>query len=141
MGFIYKFKSKSREDTACKHVWDALKVDKSSFGSVKVKVAIHGWGSYYRIHSWFVNNIQKGVDDGQYHYITREQLQKYVNTCKKALANKKKAHLIFPLKADFRDREQANMDDYFCAFENDIKRITRILMNPKYKDWDFCYTG
>jgi hypothetical protein len=139
--FIYKDTSNNREAKAYNQVCDALKIDKNSFGSIKVKVAVYGWNSLYRIHSWFVNNIQNGVDDGQNHYITREQLQKYVNTCKKALANKKKAHLIFPIKADFRNREQANMDDYFRVFEHDIKCITRVLKNPKFKDWDFCYTG
>jgi hypothetical protein len=141
MLFIYNSTSKGRDEKACKQVWDTLKIDKNSFGSVKVKVAVHGWGAYYRIHSWFVNNVQNGVDDGQYRYITREQLQQYVNTCKKALANKKKAYHIFPINADYCDREQANIDDYFRAFENDVKCITRILKNPKYKDWDFCYTG
>jgi hypothetical protein len=141
MLFIYKSASNGLEDRACKQVWDTLKINKQVFGSVQVKVVLHGWGSSHHIHSWFVNNVQGGVDDDRYHEVTREQLQQFVDVCKKALANKKKAGHYFPTNEAYRSECPTIDDGYFHDLENDVKRITRILKSPKYKDWDFGYSG
>jgi len=141
MLFIYENSSKGLENRVCKQVWDTLKINKKVFGSVQVKVVLHGWGSSHHIHSWFVNNVQGGADDDRYHDVTREQLQQFVNVCKKTLANKNKAGDLLPINKEYRSERPTIDAEYFRLLQNDVKRITRILNDPKYKDWDFGYSG
>ena len=48
------------------------------------------WRKANEIHDWFVNNIQDGVDDCDYHReVTKEDLEKLRDTCKKVLSETK----------------------------------------------------
>lgn len=43
------------------------------------------WRKANQIHNWFVKHVQGGNDDCKDYYVTREQLQELVDTCKKVL--------------------------------------------------------
>mgnify|MGYP003341723335 FL=1 len=56
-----------------------------------VEVCVAYWRKANAIHKWFVDKCQDGVDECQETWLSREQLQELVDTCKNVLANKKKA--------------------------------------------------
>lgn len=44
------------------------------------------WRKANQIHKWFVDNVQDGVDDCDYHHeVTKEKLEKLLDTCKTVL--------------------------------------------------------
>lgn len=46
------------------------------------------WRKANQIHRWFVNNIQDGIDDCEYHReITRDDLENLLSICNKVLSN------------------------------------------------------
>ena len=60
------------------------------------KYGLHGklaeevgyWRKANQIHSWFVNNVQDGVDDCEYHHeVTKEILEELLSICKNVLAS------------------------------------------------------
>lgn len=53
--------------------------------SVEVSFIVAYWRKANHIHKWFVKNVQDEIDECQDSYISREQLQELVDTCKKIL--------------------------------------------------------
>lgn len=47
------------------------------------------WRKANAIHRWFVENVQGGKDDCGDYYVSREQLQKLLDTCKEVLSASK----------------------------------------------------
>jgi hypothetical protein len=43
------------------------------------------WRKANQIHNWFVTNVQEGNDDCKSYYVSGDQLQELLDTCKKAL--------------------------------------------------------
>lgn len=54
-------------------------------GSVEVKWTVAKWRKSNQIHSWFVRNVQGGVDECQESEVSLEQLQTLVATCKRVI--------------------------------------------------------
>lgn len=40
------------------------------------------WRKANQIHKWFVDNVQNGIDDGGKYRLSKEQIQKLLDTCK-----------------------------------------------------------
>jgi hypothetical protein len=49
------------------------------------------WRKANAIHKWFVDNVQKGVDNCGVYIVTAKQLEDLLDTCKEVLDNKDKA--------------------------------------------------
>jgi hypothetical protein len=50
-----------------------------------LKVMVAYWRKANAIHRWFVDNVQKGVDDCDEYYVTREKLTELRDTCQRVL--------------------------------------------------------
>lgn len=62
--------------------WD----DKHQYPHKSIKEEIGYWRKANEIHNWFVENIQDGVDDCEYHEeVTKEALEELLVTCQKVL--------------------------------------------------------
>lgn len=56
------------------------------YGYYQIAEPVGYWRKANQIHNWFVENIQDGIDDCQYHRkITKEDLEELLDTCKKVL--------------------------------------------------------
>ena len=44
------------------------------------------WRKSNQIHSWFVENVQNGVDDCGEYYVSKEKLQELVDLCEKVIS-------------------------------------------------------
>ena len=58
-------------------------IDEAKISSVTEQIAY--WRKANAIHSWFVNNVQEGVDDCKEHSFGTDELQQLVDLCNKVL--------------------------------------------------------
>ena len=66
--------------------WDKDK----RYGSVGIVENVGYWRKANAIHKWFVDNVQDGIDDCDYHNeVTKEILEDLLDTCEKVIANSK----------------------------------------------------
>lgn len=61
--------------------WDTRKV----YGHYRIFQNCACWSGANAIHSWFVQNVQNGVDDCETYQVTREQLEKLMEICRDVL--------------------------------------------------------
>ena len=110
-------------------------------GSVSVTAAY--WRKANAIHGWFVNNVQNGEDECKKHYVSREQLQKLIDTAKEALefyevGEKEKARDLLPPTEGFFFGG-TEIGDWFAADLRDtIEQIEPLLLQTP-DNIDFYY--
>lgn len=61
--------------------WDIGK----QYGWKTIFTSLGSWRKANHIHNWFVNNIQNGVDDCGIYEVSKEQLEKLLNICKRVI--------------------------------------------------------
>jgi hypothetical protein len=99
-------------------------VDKNVSGA-EVSVTCAYWRKANQIHGWFVENVQGGEDNCEEHYVSKEQLQELLNTCKEALA-KKDPSLIQPREGFFFGGY--DIDQYYWGdLKETITMLERVL--------------
>ena len=63
--------------------WDT---EQKYSGRHRIREEIGYWRKANEIHNWFVENVQNGVDDCEYHEeVTKEALEELLTTCQKVL--------------------------------------------------------
>lgn len=105
--------------------------------SIEVAITVAYWRKANQIHSWFVNNCQKGIDECQESYVDREQLEKLRDLCDKAIAEKD-ANLLPPQSGFFFGSTEID-DWYWSDIEHTGKVLNDILSDETLKDYDFYY--
>ena len=135
----FKAINKPNVNAAAKAVWDSLKLDADLIGSVKVRVVLAHWCSANQIHGWFVNNVQKGIDNQRDHPVTGEQFQRIMALFKKAIGGEEKAGKILPSMKELFSGDTELDEEYFEKLQGTIDEITRILEDPNYDDWELRY--
>lgn len=131
----------NRED----EVIDQISSQFSELGEAKIKQVVAEVG-YWRkanaIHKWFVDNIQKGVDDCGSYEVSKEHLEVLLDIINEVLANKKKAHKLLPSASGFFFGSTDYDKYYFEDLEYTKELLGKILSNEKLKkDWYFEYTS
>lgn len=64
--------------------WDT----EHKYGSDRIMEEVGYWRKANAIHEWFVRNVQDDIDDCSYHHeVTKEILEKLLDTCTKVLDN------------------------------------------------------
>jgi hypothetical protein len=119
---------------------------------VTVLVSVGYWRKANQIHGWFVDVVQKGKDECQDSYVTREQLQQLLTTCKHlrnpnsdpnntALekVNKNEAELLLPPTSGFFFGSTDINEYYWQDIDYTIEVLERILFSGKFDGWDFYY--
>lgn len=97
------------------------------------------WRKANAIHKWFVDNVQEGVDECQESYVSREQLQELLDICTQVLANKKKAMELLPPQSGFFFGSTDVDDWYMSDVQFTADRLTELLTDKKWSDWEFYY--
>lgn len=59
------------------------------------------WRKANHIHNWFVQNIQKGVDNCGSYYVDNSQLEELLDVCKKVVDNPSLAESLLPTSRGF----------------------------------------
>ena len=96
------------------------------------------WRKANAIHNWFVKNIQEGNDDCGTYYVSKENLEKLLETVKKVLINPKLADKLLPTHEGFFFGGVEYDEWYFQDLEKTETELTKILTKWD-KDWDYFY--
>jgi len=102
--------------------------------SIEIKTPAAYWRKANQIHKWFVDNVQNGVDECQYSYVSIEQLKALRDLCQKAL-DTKDASLLPPCSGFFFG--STDVDEYYWAdIEDTIKQLDRCIAKPEF-DYEY----
>lgn len=90
------------------------------------------WRKANQIHSWFVDNVQGGVDECQESPVTRAQLETLRQLCMEAL-DTKNPNLLAPRAGFFFGSTE--IDEYYWEDLRDtIDQLDKVLALPEYID-------
>ena len=103
-----------------------------------LEVQVAYWRKANQIHKWFVDHVQNGKDDCGDYYVSREQLQLLLDTCKIVLIDKEEASQLLPVQEGFFFGSYEYNEYYFGDLQDTIDQIERIL-NEYPEDWYFKY--
>lgn len=97
------------------------------------------WRKANSIHKWFVDNVQKGVDDCGRYYVNRDLLQKLVDTCKEVLTNRSLAMELLPPQSGFFFGNTEVGEWYFEDLNNTINQLEPLLKGDLLEGLDIYY--
>lgn len=95
------------------------------------------WRKANHIHKWFVDNVQKGVDDCGNYYVSKEQLQELITICQKVLNKELTPEYNLPCQSGFFFGSTEYDDFYFEDLKNTIKQLTPLLK----EEGEFYYSS
>lgn len=102
-----------------------------------VQVVCAYWRKSNQIHNWFVNNVQKGVDDCGEYYVSKEDLITLRELCKRVITEKDPSLLMTKDGFFFGSTD---IDEYYWSdVQETIEKLDRILNLPDIDDLSFQY--
>lgn len=106
---------------------------------VNVEVVCAYWRKANQIHKWFVDNVQRGVDDCGNYYVSREKLQELLDLVNRALAERNPT-LLSPQGGFFFG--STDIDEwYWNDLKNTKAKLERIFALPEMSDLSFYYSS
>lgn len=112
--------------------------------SAMINITVAYWRKANAIHAWFIDNCANGEDDCRSTYVSREQLEELLETCKSAISAYKSGdkieaeNLITPRGGFFFGSTEID-DWYLQDLEQTVEQLNKILNNPRLKGWSFEY--
>ena len=103
-----------------------------------LEVQVAYWRKANQIHKWFVDHVQNGKDDCGDYYVSREQLQLLLDTCKIVLIDREEASQLLPVQEGFFFGSYEYNEYYFSDIKDTIDQLERVL-NEYPQDWEFKY--
>jgi hypothetical protein len=89
------------------------------------------WWRAFAIQSWFVGNVQNGIDEGQQSYVSREKLAELLDLVNEALADESKAQKLLPTTSEFFFIPSWYQEHYFDDLE-----LTKEIIETALEDHD-----
>jgi hypothetical protein len=114
-------------------------IEDGDYGAQEVTFRVGYWRKANAIHKWFVDKCQEGVDECQETWLSREQLQELVDTCKTVLTDKSRAEELLPSTNGFFFGGTDYDEFYFGDLEYTVERIEKILADKALEKCDFYY--
>lgn len=110
-----------------------------NFNKVKyITEEVMYWRKANHIHHWFVEHVQDGIDDCKRYYVSREELNELVKTCKKVLRNHALADELLPTSSGFFFGGTEYDEYYFDALKDTIRNIEPLVKDKNLRG-DFYY--
>ena len=106
------------------------------FATLEVQVAY--WRKANQIHAWFVKHVQKGVDNCEEYYVSRDQLQLLLDNCKIVLMHREEAPKLLPVQEGFFFGHYEYDEYYFSDIQDTIDQLESILKDVP-ADWELRY--
>ena len=85
------------------------------------------WRKANAIHRWFVDNVQKGVDDCGEYRVNEETLRDLLNICKEILDDHDKAYKLLPTQEGFFFGSTAYDEYYFSDIQHTYDALLNVL--------------
>ena len=96
------------------------------------------WRKQNQIHRWFVENVQKGVDDCGDYYVSKSQLETLLELCQKVKADNSLADTLLPGASGFFFGGTEYDEWYFSGIDNTIDILKEALED---EDGDYYYSS
>ena len=91
------------------------------------------WRKANQIHKWFVDKVQDGIDDCEYHHeVTEEDLDELINTCHEVLDNPNLAEELLPPQEGFFFGETSYDEYYFVDLNYTIEICENALKTTDF---------
>lgn len=97
------------------------------------------WRKANHIHQWFVENIQKGIDDCGEYRVPFYKLEELVKLCKKVLTDKSKASELLPTQGGYFFGSTEYDEHYIYDVENTVRMLEEVLSEDGAKDQEYSY--
>jgi hypothetical protein len=97
------------------------------------------WRKANQIHKWFVDNVQKGVDDCGSYYVSKEELEMLVTLCERVLAHPELAPKFLPSQSGFFFGSTDYDEYYFQDLKDTVAGLKPLLSDEMFKEFDFEY--
>ena len=85
------------------------------------------WRKQNQIHRWFVENVQKGVDNCGDYYVSKEDLETLLELCRKVKADNSLADELLPSSSGFFFGGTEYDEWYFSGIDNTIDILKEAL--------------
>jgi hypothetical protein len=85
-----------------------------------------------------VDHVQNGKDDCGDYYVSREQLQLLLDTCKIVLIDKEEASQLLPVQEGFFFGSYEYNEYYFSDIQDTIEQLEKVLTEYP-EEWAFKY--
>lgn len=113
-----------------------IKVDDIDEAKISfIEVTVMYWRKANHIHRWFVENVQDGNDDCDQYYVSREQLQSLVETCKAVLMNPASAETRLPRQSGFFFGSTDYNADYFEVCRQTVEVLSKELSKETFDSY------
>lgn len=134
-------KGDSEKAEAIQQLFPELEGMTGRFGSLspiqEIMIDAGYWRKANSIHNWFVQNVQGGVDNCGFYYISRDQLKELRDICQQVLDEPSLSEELLPPRAGFFFGNTDIDDSYFADLKYTIRILDKALSMPK--SWDFEY--
>lgn len=91
------------------------------------------WRKANQIHKWFVDKVQDGIDDCEFHReVTEEDLEELINTCREVLETPILAEELLPTQSGFFFGETSYDEYYFDDLKNTIEICENALKTTDF---------
>lgn len=104
-----------------------------NIGHVKTLIEVGYWRKANQIHKWFVDNVQRGVDNCADYYLDKDTLRELKNLCEEVLKHPENAEELLPCESGFFFGSTEYDEWYF----NDIQDTIEICNWCLEKDYDY----
>lgn len=95
------------------------------------------WRKANHIHKWFVDNVQEGNDDCGYYYVSKDDVDKLLETCRTVLNDRTLAGKLLPTQSGFFFGGTEYDDYYFEDIELTVKILERVKLLPSGFDLEY----
>jgi hypothetical protein len=85
------------------------------------------WRKQNQIHRWFVENVQKGIDNCGDYYVSKEDLETLLELCRKVKADNSLADSLLPSASGFFFGGTEYDEWYFDGIDNTIQILEEAL--------------
>lgn len=113
--------------------------EENDFGAKEVSFSLAYWRKANEIHRWFVDKCQEGVDECQETWVSREDLQELVDTCKTVLGDMSRAKELLPTQEGFFFGGTDYDEFYKQDLEYTVERLEKVLADPVTQKMEFYY--
>jgi len=103
-----------------------------------LEVQVAYWRKANQIHKWFVDHVQNGKDDCGDYYVSREQLQLLLDTCKIVLIDREEASQLLPVQEGFFFGSYEYNEYYLSDIKDTIEQLEKVLTEYP-EEWSFKY--
>ncbi len=103
-----------------------------------LEVQVAYWRKANQIHKWFVDHVQNGVDNCEEYYVSRDQLQLLLDTCKIVLIDKEEASQLLPVQEGFFFGNYEYNEYYWSDIQDTIEQLEKVLTEYP-QEWSFKY--